>query len=99
MKVTESIVIVVYLIAMVFIGIYFARRAHSSEDDYWVAGRQIGGFVGSFAMFAAVASGSSLYGSVGSGVEYGLTFYLATAFGSIAIFPIALFLFAAQMRR
>lgn len=99
MRPIETTVIMIYLIGMVLIGIYFAKKALSTEEDYWVAGRKINSFVGSFAIFAAVASGSSLYGSIGSGVAYGLPYYLALALGSIGLFPFALFIFAAQMRR
>ncbi|WP_138418639.1 sodium:solute symporter family protein [Aquibacillus sediminis] len=99
MRPVETTVIIVYLLVMTVIGIYFSRKALSTEDDYWLAGRSVNGFVGSFAVFAAVASGGSMYGAIGSGVAYGVPYYLATGLGSVALFPFALFLFAAQMRR
>ncbi|QQK77737.1 sodium/solute symporter [Salicibibacter cibarius] len=99
MQVTETFMIVVYLIVVIVMGIYFARRALSTEDDYWAAGRRINSFVGAFALFAALASASSLMGTVGSGVEFGLPFFFAYGFGAIAILPFMLFLTAGQMRR
>jgi len=84
---------------LIGIGIYYSRRALSSEDDYWVAGRSVNSFVGSFAIFAAVASGSSLYGSIGLGWRFGVTYYLCYGLSAISLFPFALFIFAAQMRR
>lgn len=56
MQVQESIIIGIYLLVMIFMGLYFARRAQSSEDDYWSAGRRINSFVGGVALFAALAS-------------------------------------------
>src|SRR5690625_4863555 len=99
MKLIETVVVLLYLLLMVLVGIYFSRRAHSSEEDYWVAGRSIGSFVGAFAIFSAAATGSSYYGSVGAGITYGLPYYLANTLGAVGLFTIALFLFAAPMRR
>lgn len=99
MRVTESVILFIYLIVMTLIGIYFYKRARQSESDYFTAGRSINTFVGSFAAFAAVASSSSLMGAVGGGVANGLPFFLTYAFGVIAIFPFAMFLIAGQIRR
>ncbi|SDJ13569.1 sodium:solute symporter family protein [Natribacillus halophilus] len=99
MQVTETIIIVIYLIVVILMGIYFSRRALSTEDDYWAAGRRINSFVGAFALFAALASASSLMGAVGSGVEFGLPFFFAYGFGAIGILPLLLFVAAGQLRR
>lgn len=99
MKVLESSILAVYLIGMIFIGIYFARRAHSSESDYWTAGKSINTFVGAFALFAALASSSSLMGAVGSGVALGLPFLFAYGFGAVAILPFTMALVSGQIRR
>ncbi|GGD03106.1 sodium:proline symporter [Thalassobacillus devorans] len=99
MQVMEAIILAIYLIIMTFIGIWFAKRAHSSEGDYWTAGGQINSFVGSFAFFAAVASSSSLMGAVGSGVALGVPFLLAYGFGAVAIPSFAMFLISGQIRR
>src|SRR5690625_4233407 len=99
LRVPETTIVIVYLIAMILIGLYFTKKAQSSEDDYWVAGRQIGSFVGAFAIFSAVATGSSFYGSIGAGISFGLPYYLANAVGGVGLFILALFLFAAPMRR
>jgi sodium/proline symporter len=99
MLIMEAVILTLYLILMTVIGIFFAKRAHSSEDDYWTAGRNINSFVGSFALFAAVASSSSLMGAVGSGVALGVPFLFAYGFGAVAIPSFALFLISAQIRR
>ena len=99
MKVTESVVLLIYLVAVTGIGIYFYRRARGSESDYFTAGKSINTFVGAFAIFAATASASSLMGAVGSGVALGFPFYFAYAFGAVALLPFAIFLIAGQMRK
>lgn len=44
MQVTESIILLIYLILMTIIGIYFYKRARQSESDYFTAGRSINTF-------------------------------------------------------
>ncbi|SES64264.1 solute:Na+ symporter, SSS family/sodium/proline symporter/cation/acetate symporter [Oceanobacillus limi] len=99
MQVTEAIILFIYLIVMTVIGIYFYRRARQSESDYFTAGQSINTFVGAFAIFAAVASSSSLMGAVGSGVALGVPYFFTYAFGVIAIMPFAMFLISGQIRR
>ncbi|KGP91810.1 Na+:solute symporter [Pontibacillus chungwhensis BH030062] len=99
MQIMEATILGIYLLIMTGIGIWFAKRAHSSEGDYWTAGGKINSFVGSFAFFAAVASSSSLMGAVGSGVALGIPFLLAYGFGAVAIPSFAMFLISGQIRR
>lgn len=99
MQVQESIIIGIYLVVMILMGLYFARRAQSSEDDYWSAGRKINSFVGGVALFAALASASSLMGAVGGGVQLGLPFFMTYAFAATAILPFTVFLISGQIRR
>ena len=99
MRTTEAIILFIYLIVITVIGIYFYRRARQSESDYFTAGQSINTFVGAFAIFAAVASSSSLMGAVGSGVALGVPYFFTYAFGVIAIMPFAMFLISGQIRR
>ena len=99
MQVTESIIMFIYLVVLTVIGIYFYRRARQSESDYFTAGQSINTFVGAFAIFASVASSSSLLGAVGSGVALGVPYFFTYAFGVIAIMPFAMFLISGQIRR
>lgn len=98
MRVTEAVILLIYLVVVTGIGIYFYRRARGSESDYFTAGSSINTFVGAFAIFAATASASSLMGAVGSGVSLGFPFYFAYAFGAVALLPFAIFLIAGQLR-
>lgn len=99
MQVTEAIILIIYLLFMTGIGVYFYARARNSESDYFTAGQSINTFVGAFAIFAAIASSSSLMGAVGSGVTLGLPYYFTYAFGVLAALPLALFLISGQVRR
>lgn len=99
MQVTEGIILLLYLVFMTVIGIYFYKRARTSESDYFTAGQSINAFVGAFAIFAAIASSSSLMGAVGSGVTLGLPYYFTYAFGVLAALPLAMFLISGQVRR
>lgn len=99
MQVQETIIISIYLLIMILMGIYFSRRAQRSEDDYWSAGRKINSFVGGVALFAALASASSLMGAVGGGVELGIPFFMTYAFAATAILPFTVFLISGQIRR
>ncbi|MUK90374.1 sodium/solute symporter [Ornithinibacillus sp. L9] len=99
MRVTEASILFIYLVIMTGIGIYFYKRARKSESDYFTAGQSINTFVGAFAIFAAVASSSSLMGAVGSGVALGVPYFFTYAFGVIAILPFAMFLISGQIRR
>ncbi|WP_150462144.1 sodium:solute symporter family protein [Nesterenkonia ebinurensis] len=99
MQVQETIIVTVYLAAMIGIGIYFSKRAQRSADDYWTAGRNINSFVGGVALFAALASASSLMGAVGGGVSLGLPFLMTYGFAATAILPFAVFLISGQIRR
>ncbi len=76
MRITEAIIVLLYLLFMIGIGLYFYKRARSSSSDYYTAGSNINTFVGAFAIAAAVASSSSLMGAVGSGVTLGLPYSL-----------------------
>ena len=99
MRITEAIIVMLYLLFMIGIGLYFYKRARSSSSDYYTAGSNINTFVGAFAIAAAVASSSSLMGAVGSGVTLGLPYFFAYAFGAIGILPFAMFLISGQVRR
>lgn len=78
------IVLVVYLLAMLGVGVYFSRRAGKSQDDYFKAGGRI----------PAWAAGLSMYATTLSAITYMSTpekSYLTDwsyAAGTVAIFAI-----------
>ena len=66
------LVIVLYLIAMVVIGLWAARRARTAAD-YRVAGRRLGTGLYTSTMAAVVLGGASTVGGVGLGYQYGIS--------------------------
>lgn len=85
-------IIVLYLIAMVAIGLIAARRARSAED-YRVAGRRLGPVFYTGTMAAVVLGGASTVGGIALGHTYGLSgMWLVVA---IAVGVLALSLFFA----
>ena len=66
------LVIVLYLIAMVVIGLWVARRARTATD-YRVAGRRLGTGLYTSTMAAVVLGGASTVGGVGLGYQYGIS--------------------------
>ncbi|KAA9393929.1 sodium:solute symporter [Kocuria coralli] len=65
-------IIVLYLIAMVAVGLWAARRAASTED-FRVAGRRLGPFFYTGTMAAVVLGGASTVGGIGLGYTYGIS--------------------------
>lgn len=65
-------IIVVYLVAMVVVGLWAARRA-SSTEDYRVAGRRLGPLFYTGTMSAVVLGGASTVGGIGLGYTYGIS--------------------------
>lgn len=66
------LVIVLYLITMVVIGLWAARRARTATD-YRVAGRRLGTGLYTSTMAAVVLGGASTVGGVGLGYQYGIS--------------------------
>lgn len=66
------LVIVLYLAAMVVIGLWAARRARTATD-YRVAGRRLGAGLYTSTMAAVVLGGASTVGGVGLGYQYGIS--------------------------
>jgi solute:Na+ symporter, SSS family len=66
------LIIVLYLVAMVAVGLWASRRAHNAED-YRVAGRRLGPGFYTGTMAAVVLGGASTVGGVGLGYTYGIS--------------------------
>lgn len=65
-------IIALYLVAMVTVGLWAARRA-SDTEDYRVAGRRLGPFFYTGTMSAVVLGGASTVGGIGLGYTYGIS--------------------------
>lgn len=99
MRVTEFIIMLVYLIIVMAIGLFYRKRATESVEDYWVAGRSVGAIVNGFAYEAANSSAAAMMGFVALGYVFGLPMALTIGLSAnIGIF-LAMVLVAAPLRR
>jgi Na+/proline symporter len=72
--------VAVYLVIMLFIGVYTARRAHSTED-FMVAGRRMPIWICAATLIATWFGGSAMMGSSGAAYEGGFLRIIADPFG------------------
>ena len=93
----DSLVVIIYLAAMVGFGIWGRFKANDQED-FLVAGRRLGGLLYTGTMSAVVLGGASTIGGVGLGYTSGLSgMWLVFAIG-LGIIVLSLF-FAPRIQR
>ena len=93
----DSLVVIIYLAAMVGFGIWGRFKANDQED-FLVAGRRLGGLLYTGTMSAVVLGGASTIGGVGLGYTSGLSgMWLVFAIG-LGIIALSLF-FAPRIQR
>ncbi|MGC3023123.1 sodium:solute symporter [Brevibacterium sp. FAM 24630] len=68
----DSLVVIIYLAAMVGFGVWGRFKA-KNQDDFLVAGRRLGGWLYTGTMSAVVLGGASTIGGVGLGYTSGLS--------------------------
>lgn len=90
-------IIVLYLLAMVAIGLWAARRA-SNTEDYRVAGRRLGPFFYTGTMSAVVLGGASTVGGIGLGYTYGISGMWLVLAIAVGLLVLSLF-FAGRLAR
>lgn len=98
-SVTAVGVVIAYFALMVGIGILYAKRAHASTADFWIAGGSVSLRVQVFAFFAAVVSGGTFFGIGGMAYGFGLgamAVFLSAILGGLVFMMIFV---AAPMRR
>ena len=69
-KLIPLVVVIVYLLAMVGIGVYFTRRAGKSEADYYAAGKSIPSFWGGMAIASDYTSAGTMVAGLGVTVAF-----------------------------
>ena len=90
--------VAVYLVIMLFIGAYAAKRTHSSVD-FMVAGRRMSIWICAATLMATWFGGSTMMGSSGAAYEGGFLRIIADPFGgALALFVVGFF-FARIFRR
>ncbi|MFH1748219.1 MAG: sodium/proline symporter [Planctomycetota bacterium] len=65
----------VYTLAIVAVGLYSARYARRSDEDYFLAGRSLGGWIAALSASASSESGWVTLGLVGIGFSLGVQGY------------------------
>jgi sodium/proline symporter len=75
------IAMAIYMAAVIFIGVYYAKRANKSSDDYFLGGRSLGPWVTAMSAEASDMSGWLLMGLPGVAYWCGLADAAWTAIG------------------
>ena len=75
-------IVLVYLLAMLAIGLLFRRRSSASTVEFFLAGRGIGRLVLFFTMAATNFSAFTIFGLSGAGYRIGYAFYPIMGFGT-----------------
>lgn len=71
----------VYMLAVIGIGLYFAKRANKNSDEYFIGGRSLGPWVAAMSAEASDMSGWLLMGLPGVAYWYGIADAFWTAVG------------------
>jgi SSS family transporter len=90
--------VAIYLVVMLTIGIYAAKRA-GSATDFIVAGRNIPVWILSATLVATWFGGGTMMGAAGASYEHGLIGVIADPFGGALVFFIVGFFFVRLFRR
>lgn len=75
------ITMVIYMIVVIGIGLYFAKRANESSDNFFLGGRTIGPWVSALSAASSDMSGWLLMGLPGVAYFFGLSDAIWTAIG------------------
>jgi len=74
----------IYMLLVIGIGLYFAKRSNESSDNYFIGGRSLGPWVAAMSAEASDMSGWLLMGLPGVAYFYGLSDAVWTAIGLLA---------------
>ncbi len=78
------IVMAVYMVVVIGIGLFFARRANENSDNYFLGGRSLGPWIAAMSAEASDMSGWLLMGLPGVAYFYGFSDAIWTAIGLLA---------------
>jgi SSS family solute:Na+ symporter len=88
--VIPALVVLVYLAVVLYIGIFAFRSASRGAEDYFLAGRSLGGFVFLLSLFGTNMTAFTILGSSGHAFHNGIvTFGLMTSSSALVI-PLSL---------
>ncbi len=91
------VVLVVYILAMLYIG-YWSWKKTKTLEDYYIAGRQLGPWIIAFSFFGTYFSTAAFLGGGGAGFLFGFQWSAYLAFFHILFAILAWWLIAPRMR-
>jgi len=92
--VIPTLIVLVYLAIVVYIGVFAFRRAHGKEEveDYFLACRSLGPFVFLMSLFGTNMTAFAILGSSGHAFANGIVTFGLMASSSALVIPLTLFL-------
>jgi len=89
--VIAAVFVAIYLASVLYIGIFAFRRAHNAgAEDFFLAGRSLGGFVFLFSLFGTHMTAFAILGSSGHAFANGIVTYGLMASSSAIVVPVLL---------
>ncbi len=82
---TTLVIIALYLLVTLGIGLYAYRKSEDNPDDFFLAGRQVGGIVLFFTLVATNFSAFFFLGFAGAGYRIGYSYYGMMGFGTALV--------------
>jgi SSS family solute:Na+ symporter len=92
--VIPTLIVLVYLAIVVYIGVFAFRRAHGKQEveDYFLASRSLGPFVFLMSLFGTNMTAFTILGSSGHSFANGIVTFGLMASSSALVIPLTLFL-------
>jgi len=79
---SSAVVLSIYFILTLIMGLAFRKQSGRSVDDFYLAGRKVGGLLLFFTMAATNFSAFTIFGLSGAGYRMGYAFYPVMGFGT-----------------
>jgi solute:Na+ symporter, SSS family len=94
-----ALFVFIYLAVVLYIGVFAYRTStHRKEaEDYFLAGRSLGGFVFLFSLFGSHMTAFAILGSSGHAFNNGIVTYGLMASSSSIVVPVTIFLFGTRL--
>lgn len=93
-----TVIVVLYLGAMIALGFLYKKRASQGEESYLVANRSMGPAIGGGTLASTYASTSSFLGTLGAMYALGIAFGMWQNLGAITGFALAAIFIAPKFR-
>jgi SSS family solute:Na+ symporter len=84
------VAVLVYLAAVLYLGVFAFRRGEATGEDYFLARRSLGGFVFLFSLFGTNMTAFAILGSSGLAYQRGVGVYGLMAASSSFVIPLTL---------